>query len=211
MIVAWNPRPSGLTFGDAEIQGIETSLNWQLTDNFRVDASYSWNDTELKNDYWLSDLVELNDPSWQDEQLGAKGQDLAIAPPQKLWIGLQYDMFDLFKDLDGWIRYDHSWRKAMYHDWWNAMNAETGLGGEKLMGDADEGSLQFSLLRPGNWSLTLSVWNIWDDRNAQWIASYYDWAFGKNGLYPEVNRYVNMPGYNRPREFELTFRKEFDW
>jgi hypothetical protein len=124
---------------------------------------------------------------------------------------MQYDLYDLFKGLDGWIRYDHSWREAMYHDWWNAMNAQTGNGGRKLMEDADQGSLQFSLGRPGNWSLTLSIWNIWDDRNTQWISSGYDWAFGPEGLYPEVGRYVNMPGYIRPREFELTYRKDFNW
>ena len=90
------------------------------------------------------------------------------------------------------------------------MNAETGEGVRKLMGDADEGSLQFSLGKPGDWSVTLSIWNIWDDRNSQLIASYYDWALGPNSdLYPEVGRYVNMPAYNRPREVELTFRKDF--
>jgi hypothetical protein len=99
----------------------------------------------------------------------------------------------------------------MYHDWWNAMNAETGYGGRKLIESGSEGSLQFSLGKPANWSLTLSIWNIWDDRNAQWISSGYDQWFGPQGLWPEVGRYVNMPGYNRPREVELTFRKDFDW
>jgi outer membrane receptor protein involved in Fe transport len=200
-----------VNMGDAEIRGLETSLSYRITDNLRIDASYSWNDSELQDDYWLSELVDLNDPDSQDEQLGASGQSLAIAPPQKWWIGIQYDMYDLFKGLDGWVRYDHSWRDAMYHDWWNAMNAETGYGGRKLIESGSEGSLQFSLGKPANWSLTLSIWNIWDDRNAQWISSGYDQWFGPQGLWPEVGRYVNMPGYNRPREFELTFRKDFDW
>jgi outer membrane receptor protein involved in Fe transport len=200
-----------VNMGNADIRGLETSLSYQVNENFRIDASYSWNDTELQDDYWLSDVIDEDIEDWQDEQLGAKGQQLAIAPPQKFWIGLQYDMFDLFKGLDGWIRYDHTWRDAQYHDWWNAMNAKTGYGGRKLMESGKEGSLQFSLGRPGNWSLTLSIWNIWDDRNAQWIASYYDGYFGPNGLWPEVGRYVNMPAYNRPREFELLFRKDFNW
>jgi iron complex outermembrane receptor protein len=200
-----------VNMGDAEIRGLETSLSYRITDNLRIDASYSWNDSELEDDYWLSELVDLNEPDWQDQQLGARGQSLAIAPPQKWWIGIQYDMYDLFKGLDGWVRYDHSWRDAMYHDWWNAMNAETGYGGRKLIESGSEGSLQFSLGKPANWSLTLSIWNIWDDRNAQWISSGYDQWFGPQGLWPEVGRYVNMPGYNRPREVELTFRKDFDW
>jgi iron complex outermembrane receptor protein len=199
-----------VNMGDAEISGLETSLAWQVTEQFRVDASLSWSDSELKDDYYLSDVVEgIED--WQDYQLGAKGQNLAIAPPAKWWIGLQYDLPDLFKGMDGWVRYDHTWRDEMYHDWWNALNAKTGLGGEKLLDATSEGSLQFSLGKPGNWSLTLSIWNVWDDRNAQWISSGFDGYFGDQGLWPEVQRYVNMPFYSRPREFELTFRKDFDW
>ncbi len=143
--------------------------------------------------------------------LGVAGQDLAIAPPAKWWIGAQYDFQDLFMGLDGWVRYDHTWRDDMYHDWWNAMNAETGYGGQKLLEEGHEASLQFSVGKPGNWSLTLSIWNVWDERNAAWISSGYDQYFGDNGLWPEVQRYVNMPAYSRPREFELTFRKDFDW
>lgn len=199
-----------VNMGDAEISGVETSLAWQVTDQFRVDASFSWSDSELKDDYYLSDVVE-DIEDWQDYQLGAKGQNLAIAPPAKWWIGAQYDFPDLFKEMDGWVRYDHSWRDDMYHDWWNAMNAETGYGGQKLLEEASEGSLQFGLIKPGSWSLTLSIWNVWDDRNAQWISSGYDGYFGDNGLWPDVQRYVNMPSYSRPREFELTFRKDFDW
>jgi len=199
-----------VNMGDAEISGLETSLAWQVTEQFRIDASLSWSDSELKDDYYLSDVVEgIED--WQDYQLGAKGQNLAIAPPAKWWIGLQYDLPDLFKGMDGWVRYDHTWRDEMYHDWWNALNAKTGLGGEKLLDATSEGSLQFSLGKPGNWSLTLSIWNVWDDRNAQWISSGFDGYFGDQGLWPEVQRYVNMPFYSRPREFELTFRKDFDW
>jgi len=199
-----------VNMGDAEISGVETSLAWQVTEQFRVDASLSWSDSELKDDYYLSDVVEGIE-EWQDYQLGAKGQNLAIAPPAKWWIGLQYDLPDLFKGMDGWVRYDHTWRDEMYHDWWNALNAKTGLGGEKLLDATSEGSLQFSLGKPGNWSLTLSIWNVWDDRNAQWISSGFDGYFGDQGLWPEVQRYVNMPFYSRPREFELTFRKDFDW
>jgi len=220
----WDPddwtAAGHVNMGDAEIRGLETSLSYQVTENFRIDASYSYNESELQDDYWLSDVSDLppfdpdnpDEPNPLDEQLGAKGQSLAIAPPQKFWVGLQYDTYDLFKGLDGWVRYDHTWRDAMYHDWWNAMNAETGEGGRKLLESGHEGSLQFSLGKPGNWSLTLSIWNVWDSRVAQWVESGHDWYFGpESDWYPEVNRYVNMPGYNRPREFELTYRKNFNW
>ncbi|KZX54928.1 hypothetical protein A3709_07905 [Halioglobus sp. HI00S01] len=199
-----------INMGDAEILGVETTLAYQITGNLRVDASYAWNDSELNDDYFASDTFDLSDPS-QDFQLGAGGQELAIAPPSKWWVGVEYNMPALVGSMDGWIRYDHSWRDEMYHDWWNAMNAETGLGGRKLLEEADEGSLQMGLVAAGDWSVTLSVWNIWDDRNAEWIDSGYDGSFGPEGTWSGVGRYVNMPGYNRPREFELTFSKEFSF
>ena len=189
--------------------GLETTLSWYPTDRFRIDASYSKNDTELQDDVWLSDLVDLNDPDGQDDQLGAKGQELAIAPPSKWWIGLDYTIPDLFSGLDAWIRYDHTWSEGMYHDWWNAMNAQIGNGGKKLIGDASEGSLQFSIGNQGSWSLTFSIWNIWDDRTEQWVYSGYDGYLGETGTFAGTNKYVNMPGYVRPREFELRFKKDF--
>jgi hypothetical protein len=97
----------------------------------------------------------------------------------------------------------------MYHDWWNAMNSVTGNGGRKYIDSGSEGNLQFSIGGPGSWSLTLSVWNIWDDRNAQWIQSSYDGQLGETGRFPGVNKYINMPNYNRPRQYELRFRKMF--
>ena len=107
-----------------------------------------------------------------------KARKLAIAPDQQGWIGLEYNVPEIFRGLDAWFRYDHTWRSDMYHDWWNAMNHETGNGGRKYIDSGSEGSLQFSIGGPGSWSLTLSVWNIWDDRNAQWIQSSYDGQLG---------------------------------
>ena len=198
-----------VNMGDADISGLEANITFYATDRFKIDASFAFNDSELKQDVWLSDLIDLNDPAGQDDQMGAKGQELAIAPDQQGWIGLEYIVPDMFAGLDAWFRYDHTWRSDMYHDWWNAMNHETGNGGRKYIDSGSEGNLQFSVGGPGSWSLTLSVWNVWDDRNAQWIQSSYDGQLGETGRFPGVNKYVNMPNYNRPREYELRFTKLF--
>jgi len=198
-----------VNMGDADISGLEANITFYATDRFKIDASFAFNDSELKQDVWMSDLIDLTDPAGQDEQMGAKGQELAIAPDQQGWVGIEYNVPDMFAGLDGWFRYDHTWRSDMYHDWWNAMNHETGNGGRKYIDSGSEGNLQFSVGGPGSWSITLSVWNIWDDRNAQWIESSYDGQLGETGRFPGVNKYVNMPNYNRPREYELRFRKQF--
>jgi len=197
-----------VNMGDADIDGFEANITMYATDQLKIDASFALNDSELKQDIWLSDLIDLTDPGL-DDQLGAKGQELAIAPSSQWWIGFEYTKPDLFGELDGWFRYDHTWRADMYHDWWNAMNHETGFGGRKYIDEGGEGNLQFSIESEGSWSLTLSVWNVWDDRNAQWIQSSYDGQLGETGRFPGVNKYVNMPNYNRPREVELRFRKQF--
>lgn len=200
-----------VNMGDADISGFEANLSFYATDRLKIDASLSINDSELKDDVWLSDIVDLNDPEGQDDQMAADGQNLAIAPPSKWWLGVEYALPDLFRGLDGWVRYDHTWRDEMFHDWWNAMNAETGYGGKKLMEDAGQGNLQFSIGSNDDWSLTLSIWNVWDDRNAQWVYSDYDGWLGETGTFQGVNKYVNMPNYNRPREYELRFRKQFQF
>jgi hypothetical protein len=199
-----------VNMGDAELTGLEATVTFLATSRLMFDASYAMNDSELQDDYFLSDVIDLTDPDSQDYQLGAEGQELAIAPSSKWWIGVEYTVPGLFAGLDGWVRYDHTWRAAMYHDWWNAMNAETGNGGRKLIPSASEASLQFGIVSGSSWSLQLSIWNVWDDRNYQWIDSGADQWFGEQGrLAPGLNRYVNMPGYNRPRQFELSFTKNF--
>lgn len=200
-----------INMGDAELSGAEVSVIFLASDNLKIDASYAISDSELKDDYWQGDILGQADPG---DQLGAKGQELAIAPPSKWWIGIEYSMPDLVGGLSGWVRYDHSWQEEMYHDWWNALNAvnsDPTTVGRKLIEDQSEGSLQFGLEEEGSWSLTFSVWNVWDDRNAQWISSDYDGSFGSEGTWPDVGRYVNMPNHNRPREFEITFTKDFSW
>ncbi|NOR36318.1 MAG: TonB-dependent receptor plug domain-containing protein, partial [Woeseiaceae bacterium] len=143
-----------VNMGDADISGLEANITWYATDNFKIDASFALNDSELKQDVWLGDLLGLPDPG---DQMGAKGQELAIAPDQQGWIGLEYNVPDLFGGLDAWFRYDHTSRSDMSHDWWNAMHAETGNGGRKYIDSGGEGSLQFSVASQGSWSLTLSV------------------------------------------------------
>jgi len=199
-----------VNMGDAEISGIEATLTFWVTDQLKVDASYAKSDSEMKDDYFLSDFVDLTDPASQDYQMGADGQSLAISPPSKWWIGIEYTIPAAFGELDLWFRYDHTFQEEMYHDWWNALNDETGSGGTQLIGDYEEASFQVGLESQDNWSLTFSVWNLHDDRNAGWVDSGYDGWLGESGTFP-VNQYANMPSYNRPREFELTFRKYFNF
>lgn len=200
-----------INMGDANINGVEMDLSYYASDQFKVNFAYSYNDSNLDGDLWLSDVVDLIDPAGQDEQLGADGQSLAIAPPSQWWVGFEYTIPDALPGLDAWMRYDHSYSDAMYHDWWNAMNAQTGDGGRKLVSEGHQGNVQMSIGKEGSWSLTFSVWNVFDDRNEQWVASWYDGDLGPTGTFAGVNKYVNMPSYNRPREFELRFRKQFEF
>jgi outer membrane receptor protein involved in Fe transport len=199
-----------INMGDAELSGAEVSMTFLVSDNLTVDASYAVSDSELEDNYYQGDLLGQADPG---DQLGARGQELAIAPPSKWWIGVEYSMPSLMGNADGWVRYDHAWQEEMYHDWWNALNGvnpDPTVNGRKLIEDQGEASLQFGLAEEGNWSVTLSIWNLWDDRNAQWVSSDYDGNFGPEGTWSSIGRYVNMPNYNSPRWFEITFTKDFN-
>jgi outer membrane receptor protein involved in Fe transport len=201
-----------INMGDAELSGTEISATFIVSERLSLDASYSTNDSELQNDYYLSQVISLTDPDNQDWLLGANGQEMAIAPPSKWWLGVEYSMPELMEGIDGWIRYDHWWQEAMYHDWWSArdaMNSDPTVNGSKLIKDQGEANLQFGVYSGNDWSATFSIWNIWDDRNAQWIASWYDDNFGEYGTWPEVDRYLNMPSYNQPRTIQISFTKTF--
>ena len=47
------------------------------------------------------------------------------------------------------------------------------------------------------------------ESRGQWIDSSYSGAFGPEGTWPVVRRYVNMPGYNQTRQLEIRFTKWF--
>lgn len=193
-----------INVGDAEATGLEASFTYQVTDNFKLEGSYALADSEIQDDFYASSAIVDLAPG-DDWLVASKGQSLALAPPSKWWLGMEYSVDNLFGDIGGWIRYDHSYTEAYNHDWWNAQ------WGRPLIPDSYEGSLQAGLWKDNDWTVTLSVWNLWDDRNSNWIDSGYDWRFGENGTWPQVGRYVNMPSYNRPREIELTFKKDFEF
>ena len=198
-----------VNMGDARLRGVELSMTWHISERLLLEASFTEIESALEDDYFLRDLVPLADPANQDQRMGAKGQELAIAPPRKWWLGVEYRWPELLGAVGARLRYDHWFQAAMHHDWWNAMNAKTGNGGRKLIKEAREASVQLSLDVEGSWDLTVSIWNLWNERNSQWIDSSYSGAFGPEGTWPGVRRYVNMPGYNQPRQFEIRFTKWF--
>ena len=135
-----------VNMGDAELSGAEITATFIVSERLSVDASYSTNDSELQNNYYLSELIALTDPDSQDYLLGANGQEMAIAPPSKWWLGIEYSLPEVINGIDGWIRYDHWWQEAMYHDWWSArdaMNSDPMVTGSKLIKDQGEANLQF--------------------------------------------------------------------
>jgi outer membrane receptor protein involved in Fe transport len=191
-----------INVGDAEASGIEASFVYQVTERFKVEGSYAQSESEIQNDFYASTVIDgLGDD--QDWLVASKGQSLALAPPSKWWLGFEYSVPNAFGDIGAWFRFDHSFTEAYNHDWWNAQY------GRPLIPDSDESSFQAGLWVDDDWDLTLSIWNVFDDRNAGWVESGYDQHFGENGRWAGTNRYVNMPSYNAPRQIELSFKKNF--
>ncbi len=191
-----------INVGDAEASGLEASLVYQLSEHFKIEGSYAQSDSEIQDDFYASSVISgLGED--QDWLVAAKGQSLALAPPSKWWLGFEYSVPNAFGEIGAWMRFDHSFTEAYNHDWWNAQY------GRPLIPDSRETSFQAGLWTEDNWDLTLSVWNLFDDRNAGWVESGYDQYFGDNGRWAGTHRYVNMPSYNAPRQIELSFKKNF--
>jgi iron complex outermembrane receptor protein len=77
--------------GESTIQGIEIEANLLLTENLRLNASYTYLDTEVKKVNY-PDLVELGITNRPGSPTAAEGEPLSFAPKNKLVATLSYHL-----------------------------------------------------------------------------------------------------------------------
>lgn len=192
-----------INLGDASSSGIEMSFTGWVTDSFMIQGTYFNGESEIEETVYFSDVVP-NLPGWADYELAAKGQSLAIAPDEKWWLKAEYTFYDALFGADLWFSYDHSWQASFAHDWWNAQNSVYGWGSNTIP-DYQRGNAQVGLWEDGDWSLTFSIYNVWDDRSINWVHTGEDWLLGQYN----INRYQSLENVIRPREFSISFSKDF--
>ena len=65
-----------VNMGGADVSGLELEVTLYATDNFTIQGAFAVNESDLHQDVWLSELVDLTDPVGHEDQLGAKGQEI---------------------------------------------------------------------------------------------------------------------------------------
>ena len=189
-----------LNIGEAEASGIEGSFTYQLTNALKIEGTFSKSKSEITEDFYFSeafaDGVIAPDDDWR---IASKGQDLAISPDMKWWLGAEYTFENKFLGVNWWMRYDQMYTGEQAHDWWNAQEGINTLDSYTIA------NLQVGVWSEGDWTATLSVNNVWDKRAKTWVSTGNDWILD---IY-DIQRYKSLPSIVRPREISLTVKYNF--
>ena len=186
--------------GEAESKGIEASFTLQLSPELKLEGSFFKSDAKITKDFYFSQAFEEGVISPDNDWLVAtKGQDLAISPDSKYWIGIEYTFDNKFLGANWWLRYDHSYQGKQSHDWWNAQN------GYATIPSWTTANFQAGLWTDTDWTVTLTVSNIWDERAINWLDTGNDWLLSQYS----IDRYRALPSVVRPREVGITVKYNF--
>ena len=175
--------------GQARILGIESDVNWKVTDALTLTAAASYNDAELTERYCKDPSTVANcDASVQ----APKGQQLPITPPFKANATARYE-FDL------WNMDAHVQGSLVYQDssWADLRTADREILGKQ------QSFTQLDLtagLQRDNWSVELAMLNATDEREQ--LYRYAECTAGTCGAVPYIVT-------NRPRTIELRIGQKF--
>ena len=172
--------------GQARILGIESDVNWLVTDGLTLTAAASYNDAELTSPY-------CKDPNDCANTLQApKGQQLPITPPLKANATARYvfNLWNMDAHVQGSLVYqDSSWADL------RTVDREI-LGKQQSFTQVDfSGGIQRD-----NWFAELSLLNATDEREQ--LYRYSECTAGTCGAMPYIVT-------NRPRTIEIRIGQKF--
>jgi outer membrane receptor protein involved in Fe transport len=204
--------------GDAEMKGIEATLTYFITDDLKLDGSFYASDSQMTEDVRFSDIFDegvIEVDGDNDYYVAYEGQDLAIAPDQKIWLGIEYTYPEEFLGSSWWLRYDHSYQSSQSQDWEVSANAaQSGTDQDDYIPEpipsSQNANFQVGMYYGDSLQVTFSIWNVWDERSASWIDYGSDYALDVTGSATGgEQRFRSMTNYVRPREYTLSVSYNF--
>jgi iron complex outermembrane recepter protein len=173
----------------ADITGVEAEFAATLSDAWRLDGAFSWNEAETAEATTFS--VE-NDQGELFEFSVPKGERLPLTPDWSATLGIEYRSGARWFDAQPFGRFDY----AYVGDSVNSLEGiESVVSGNAVnVQDAYQtGDLRFGL-EAESWSASIFVDNVWDERAELFFSNR--WA-------------VQRLSINRPRTFGVQLRFEF--
>jgi iron complex outermembrane receptor protein len=187
--------------GKAEQKGGEINGAWQVTPEFKVEASA-----------FLADPEFSEKTVYPDGRLAIPaGTVMPISPKQKYFVALDYTVPN-FTNLDGrlWTRFSYSYQSEVWKstgaiaDYVNATTPEEKAAArELLIPSFSTSTLQLGFSADSGWETALIVRNLFDETGYNYLSSSnYGELFGDP-------RYKYIRNLQRPRTISLSFTKKW--
>ena len=177
--------------GETDAWGMEAELQAAVTDNFSLQASYAWTESEFE-EYISPEEADLRggDGSFADTQLlgDVSGNDSPRVPKHMASLAARYQRA-LTADRQWYAAGDWSFESSKYAAEHNLIET----GDRRLVG------LQTGL-QQGRWDASLWVRNLLDDDTPVDIFRYFDGRYGSLPTFPQLG---SAPASRTPRGFAI--------
>ena len=177
--------------GETDAYGIEAELQAAITDNFSLQASYAWTDSEFE-EYISPEEADLRggDGSFADTQLlgDVSGNDSPRVPRHMASLAARYQQA-LTAETAWYVAADWTFESSKYAAEHNLIET----GDRRLVG------LQTGL-QQDRWDANIWVRNLFDDDTPVDIFRYFDGRYGSLPNYPQQG---SLPASRTPRGFAI--------
>jgi outer membrane receptor protein involved in Fe transport len=177
--------------GETDAYGMEAELQAAVTDNFSLQASYAWTDSEFE-EYISPEEADLRggDGSYADTQLlgDVSGNDSPRVPRHMASLAARYQR-SLTAGRQWYVVGDWTFESSKYAAEHNLIET----GDRRLVG------LQTGL-QQGRWDANIWVRNLFDDDTPVDLFRYFDGRYGSLATYPQQG---STPPSRTPRGFAI--------
>jgi outer membrane receptor protein involved in Fe transport len=177
--------------GETDAYGIEAELQAAITDNFFLQASYAWTDSEFEK-YISPEEADLRggDGSFADTQLlgDVSGNESPRVPEHMASLAARYQQA-LTAETTWYVAADWTFESSKYAAEHNLIET----GDRRLVGWQTG-------LQQGRWDASFWVRNLFDDDTPVDIFRYFDGRYGSLPSYPQQG---SLPASRTPRGFAI--------
>jgi len=172
----------------ADIRGVEAEFAVNFSERWQLDGSFSYNNAEVAD----AASISFTDPELAPFTV-TKGARLPLTPDWTATLGIEYRSPGRLLNAQPFARFDYAYQGESVNNL-AGVEAVVAAGGVQIQDAYQTGDFRFGL-QGENWSGSIYVDNVWDERAE---------LFFSNRWGP-----VQRLSVNRPRTIGLQFRYEF--